>query len=106
VEPGPRPRPVGARRRDRKITALDAGADDYVTKPFATGEFLARLRALLRSRKGAAESPARLSFGDLVIDLAAHTVTRLGADAKLIRKEFDVLALLAQHADRLPTSNC
>lgn len=86
-----------------KIAALDAGADDYVTKPFATGELLARLRALLRSRKPATEEKSVLTFGDLVIDLAAHTVTRAGADARLTRKEFDVLALLAQHAGRLVT---
>ena len=86
-----------------KIGALDAGADDYVTKPFATGELLARLRALLRSRKPATGEKSVLAFGDLVIDLAPHTVTRAGVDAKLTRKEFDVLALLAQHAGRLVT---
>ena len=86
-----------------KIAALDAGADDYVTKPFATGELLARLRALLRARKPPAEEKATLTFGDLVIDLAAHTVSRAGTDAKLTRKEFDVLALLARHAGRLVT---
>jgi DNA-binding response OmpR family regulator len=86
-----------------KVAALDAGADDYVTKPFATGELLARLRALLRSRKPAAEEAARLTFDDLIIDLAAHSVTRADTDAKLTRKEFEVLALLAQHAGRLVT---
>ncbi len=85
-----------------KVAALDAGADDYVTKPFATGELLARLRALLRARKPA-EERARLAFGDLTIDLAAHTVTRAGLEVKLTRKEFDVLALLARHAGRLVT---
>lgn len=86
-----------------KIAALDAGADDYVTKPFATGELLARLRALLRSRKPSAEEKSVLTFGDLTIDLAAHHVTRAGVDTKLTGKEFDVLALLAQHAGRLVT---
>jgi two-component system KDP operon response regulator KdpE len=86
-----------------KIAALDAGADDYVAKPFATGELLARLRALLRGRKPAAEEKSVLTFGDVVIDLAAHTVTHAGTDAKLTRKEFEVLALLAQHAGRLVT---
>lgn len=85
-----------------KIAALDAGADDYVTKPFATGELLARLRALLRARKPAEGRPV-LAFGDLAIDLAAHTVARAGVDARLTRKEFDVLALLARHAGRLVT---
>lgn len=86
-----------------KVAALDAGADDYVTKPFATGELLARLRALLRSRKPAASDKPVLAFGDLVIDLAAHTVARAGVDAKLTRKEFEVLSILAQHAGRLVT---
>jgi two-component system KDP operon response regulator KdpE len=86
-----------------KIAALDAGADDYVTKPFATGELLARLRALLRSRKPTAAERAVLTFGTLTIDFAAHTVSQAGVDAKLTRKEFEVLALLAQHAGRLVT---
>jgi two-component system KDP operon response regulator KdpE len=86
-----------------KITALDAGADDYVTKPFATGELLARLRALVRARKPATEEKSILTFGDLVVDLAAHTVSRASVEAKLTRKEFDVLALLARHAGRLVT---
>ncbi|HWA42382.1 MAG TPA: response regulator [Hypericibacter adhaerens] len=86
-----------------KIAALDAGADDYVTKPFATGELLARLRALLRSRRPAETDRAVLTFGDLVIDQAAHTVTRGGVEVRLTRKEFDVLALLARHAGRLVT---
>lgn len=86
-----------------KIAALDAGADDYVTKPFATGELLARLRALLRSRKTATADKAVFTAGDLSIDFAAHTVSRAGVDAKLTRKEFEVLALLAHHAGRLVT---
>jgi two-component system KDP operon response regulator KdpE len=86
-----------------KIAALDAGANDYVTKPFASGELLVRLRALLRSRKPAAEEVSGLTFGDLTIDLAAHTVTPGARDAKLTRKEFDVLALIARHAGRLVT---
>jgi two-component system KDP operon response regulator KdpE len=86
-----------------KIAALDAGADDYVTKPFATGELLARLRALLRSRKPAAEERSLLIFGDLAINFAAHTVTRGGVEARLTRREFEVLSLLARHAGRLVT---
>ncbi|HWA17389.1 MAG TPA: response regulator [Devosia sp.] len=86
-----------------KIAALDAGADDYVTKPFATGELLARLRALLRSRKPQSTDKAMLAFDDLTVDLAAHVVSRAGADARLTRKEFEVLALLARHAGRLVT---
>jgi two-component system KDP operon response regulator KdpE len=86
-----------------KIAALDAGADDYVTKPFATGELLARLRALLRARKPATAEKSVVTFGDLVIDLAAHQVSRAGVDAKLTRKEFEILSILAQHAGRLVT---
>ncbi len=86
-----------------KIAALDAGADDYVTKPFATGELLARLRALLRARRPQSVETSALRFEDIIIDFAAHTVTRGGANVGLTRKEFDVLALLARHAGRLVT---
>ncbi|BAT58463.1 KDP operon transcriptional regulatory protein KdpE [Variibacter gotjawalensis] len=86
-----------------KIAALDAGADDYVTKPFATGELMARLRALLRSRKGREQERATLTAGDLTIDLAARRVSRGETEIKLTRKEYDVLALMARHAGRLVT---
>lgn len=86
-----------------KIAALDAGADDYVTKPFATGELLARIRALLRSRKAPETEKTNIVAGDLSIDLAAHLVRVAGAEVKLTRKEFDVLALLARYAGRLVT---
>lgn len=86
-----------------KIAALDAGADDYVTKPFATGELLARIRALLRNRKAPEAERSNIIIGDLSIDLAAHVVRVNGTEAKLTRKEFDVLALLARHAGRLVT---
>ncbi len=86
-----------------KIAALDAGADDYVTKPFATGELLARVRALLRNRKPPETEKANIVVGKLSIDLAAHVVRLGGAEVRLTRKEFDVLALLARHAGRLVT---
>lgn len=86
-----------------KIAALDAGADDYVTKPFATGELLARLRALLRARKAPPSERSSLTVGPIVVDLAAHLVTRDGADVRLTRKEFEVLAFLARFAGRLVT---
>jgi two-component system KDP operon response regulator KdpE len=86
-----------------KIAALDAGADDYVTKPFSSGELLARLRALVRSRRPAdAETPA-VAIGPLVVDLARRLVTLDGAEVKLTRKEYDVLALLTRHRGRLVT---
>ena len=86
-----------------KIAALDAGADDYVTKPFATGELLARVRALLRNRRAPDSERSNIVVGALAVDLAAHAVTVGGAEIKLTRKEFDVLALLARHAGRLVT---
>lgn len=84
-----------------KIAALDAGANDYVTKPFATGELLARLRALLRSKKSGKIEAVQLIFGALLIDLAKHTVSIDGRDVKLTKKEFEVLAFLGKHAGRL-----
>lgn len=86
-----------------KIAALDAGADDYVTKPFATGELLARLRALTRNRRAPDSEQAAISIGPLVVDLARRAVLLDGADVRLTRKEYDVLALLARYAGRLVT---
>lgn len=84
-----------------KIAALDAGADDYVTKPFSTGELLARLRALLRSRGERSAEPAAIQIGGLGIDLASRTLSVDGQAVKLTRKEFDVVALLARNAGKL-----
>jgi DNA-binding response OmpR family regulator len=84
-----------------KIAALDAGADDYVTKPFATGELMARLRVLLRRRDAGRSEPAEIRVGGLAINLASRGVSVDGAEVRLTRKEFDVLALLARHAGRL-----
>lgn len=81
-----------------KIIGLDSGADDYLTKPFEGSELLARVRALLR-RPGILNSE-HIKFGDLIIDLAAHTVQRAGVDLGLNRKEFAVLAFLAQNPNR------
>jgi two-component system KDP operon response regulator KdpE len=85
-----------------KVRALDAGADDYVTKPFGTEELLARLRAILRRSADAGASP-QVSVGDLVIDLADRRVTRSGAAVHLTPIEFDLLRVLAQHRGRLVT---
>jgi two-component system KDP operon response regulator KdpE len=82
-----------------KVAALDAGADDFVTKPFSTPELLARIRAALRRTPAARGSPARLKFGELSIDFGARTVVRGGESAHLTPKEFEVLRYLTQHAN-------
>ncbi len=84
-----------------KVRALDAGADDYLTKPFGTDELLARLRALMR-RSGDAGQPV-ISLGDLSIDVAGHTVMRAGDEIHLTPLEFDILRVLALHAGKLVT---
>ena len=84
---------------DAKVETLRAGADDYVTKPFAFEELLARVEALVR-RPRAIVSP-RITVGDLVVDLAAREVTRAGRPVELTPKEFLVLEYLARHAGRV-----
>jgi DNA-binding response OmpR family regulator len=79
-----------------RIRGLDAGADDYLVKPFAFGELLARLRALVR--RGVSERPAVLSVGDVELDPAAHTVTRGGSLVGLSVREFSLLEFLMRHA--------
>jgi two-component system OmpR family response regulator len=79
-----------------RIRGLDAGADDYLVKPFAFGELLARLRALVR--RGASERPAVLTVGDVELDPAAHTVTRDGSPVDLSVREFSLLEFLMRHA--------
>ncbi len=85
-----------------KVAALDAGADDYVTKPFSTVELLARLRAAQRRAQPREES-AVFSHAGLVVDLIARTVTRDGADVKLTATEWSLLSLLIRHAGRILT---
>jgi len=86
-----------------KVKALDAGANDYVTKPFGIQELMARLRVLLRSRPGEPEAPQRYDDGRLAIDLARREVTLDGQPLPLTRKEYAVLALLLRHAGRVVT---
>ncbi|EYT64061.1 MULTISPECIES: response regulator transcription factor [Curtobacterium] len=78
-----------------QVEALDAGADDYVTKPFSHPVLVARLRALVR--RGARERPTVLTLGDLVVDPAARTVARGGTQVELTSREFAVLEYLARH---------
>jgi two-component system KDP operon response regulator KdpE len=85
-----------------KVRALDAGADDYVTKPFGTDELLARLRALLRRSVDVGGTP-QLKIGELVIDISDRLVTRDGKVVHLTPIEFDLLRVLAQHQGRLVT---
>ncbi|MGH8311447.1 MAG: response regulator [Steroidobacteraceae bacterium] len=85
-----------------KVRALDAGANDYVVKPFGMPEFVARLRAALRSQHPAAAAPI-YKVGDLELDIARHRVAVAGTPVKLSRREFDLLALLAAYPGRVMT---
>lgn len=87
-----------------KILALDTGADDYVTKPFSAGVLVARVGALLRRARSVAQVPEPVELGDLRIDFAGHSVTRGGERVALTKTEFDILAMLAAHPDRVVTS--
>jgi len=85
-----------------KIAALDAGADDFVTKPFATGELLARMRAAMR-RSRPREEVAVFSRDGLAVDLSARTVSRDGCEIRLTATEWAILSLLIRHAGRILT---
>ncbi|WP_322410605.1 response regulator [Microbacterium invictum] len=85
-----------------KVDALDAGADDYVTKPFQIDELLARLRALSRRRGGAASEPMVI-FGDVTVDLSARAVTRAGTRVHLTPTEWRMLEFLARNPGALVT---
>ncbi|PSM16313.1 response regulator transcription factor [Nitratireductor sp. StC3] len=88
---------------EEKVAALDAGANDYVVKPFGIAEMLARVRALLRSVSGGTAPETEILRRDLRIDLARHEVALAGEPLRLTRKEFDLLALLARNAGRIVT---
>jgi two-component system KDP operon response regulator KdpE len=90
---------------DRKVAALDGGADDYVTKPFGMAELEARIRAALRHGKGEPEEqvPANVSLGLLEIDLVHHEARLQGVAVALTAKEFEVLSFLARHVGRTCT---
>jgi two-component system KDP operon response regulator KdpE len=85
-----------------KIAALDAGADDFVTKPFHGGELLARMRAAMRHR-ATREEPSVFKSGDLVIDLASRQVKRRREEVKLTATEYSLLRLLTRHAGKVLT---
>lgn len=85
-----------------KVEALDAGAQDYVVKPFGVKEFLARVRGLLRDRSTGAV-PSVLIIGPLKVDAADHSASMDGAPLHLTRREFDLLWMLVSHRGRLVT---
>ncbi|WP_243062816.1 response regulator [Humibacter sp. RRB41] len=85
-----------------KVDALDRGADDYVTKPFATDELLARIRALVRRMPTADDEP-RVAFADVIVDLATRRVTRADSPVRLTPTEWRILELLVRNPDRLIT---
>ena len=87
---------------EQKIVALDAGADDYLTKPFGIGELLARVRVAARRRAGPAED-ARFAFGDVVVDLANRTVLKAGAAIHLTPIEYRLLTTLIAEAGKVLT---
>ena len=86
-----------------RVAGLDAGADDYVTKPFSTPELLARVRVALRRRRDDDRDDAVLTVGDLVVDIPRHTVNVAGRAVDLTPKEFGFLALLARQPGRVLT---
>jgi two-component system KDP operon response regulator KdpE len=95
---------LSARMQERsKIQALDTGADDYVTKPFAIGELLARVRAALRHAVRTASGLPTLRFGDAVVDLEHRRASRANEDVHLTPIEFRLLATLAKHLGMVVT---
>jgi two-component system response regulator MtrA len=83
------------------VVGLEAGADDYVRKPFDLPELIARIRAALRRAGTTADEETELGIGNLVIDIAGRTVTRDGTDIPLTRTEFDLLIELVRHAGQV-----
>ena len=97
---------LSARGQERdKVTALDAGADDYVSKPFSAGELLARIRVALRHTAGASHegSEAAFTVGDLQVDLLRRHVSVRGKDVRLTPIEYKLLATLVKHAGKVVT---
>jgi two-component system, OmpR family, KDP operon response regulator KdpE len=89
-------------QESKKVAALDAGADDYVTKPFGMDELLARLRAAVRRASPAPDEPV-VATDDFTVDLADKRVTRAGQDIRLTPTEWQLLEVLVRHAGRLVT---
>jgi two-component system KDP operon response regulator KdpE len=95
---------LSARTQERtKIDALDAGANDYITKPFGVGELLARVRVALRHRAGSSPGGKALRFGEVVVDLDRRSAARGGEPLHLTPIEFRLLATLARHLGMVVT---
>jgi len=91
-------------REDDKVAALDAGADDYLTKPFGVNELLARMRVALRhAQQQGVPAASTFEFGTLLIDLVRREVTRAGSEVHLTPTEYKMLVLLAQNAGKVLT---
>ena len=84
-----------------KVTGLDSGADDYLTKPFVFEELLARIRAILRKKEG--KAPTVLQIDDLILDLLSHKVTRSGKEIPLTAKEYSLLEYLMRNSGNIVT---
>jgi two-component system KDP operon response regulator KdpE len=85
-----------------KVAALDAGADDYLTKPFGSSELTARLRAILRRVVDESE-PSSITFGDIEVNLAVRTVKKAGVEVRLTAKEYAMVRLLVIHRGKVVT---
>jgi two-component system KDP operon response regulator KdpE len=95
---------LSVKGQDRaKVEALDAGADDYVTKPFSMNELLARIRAQLRRTPAIEAVQHMIQTGDFEIDIDAHSVKVAGREVHLTPKEFELLLFLARHPDKVVT---
>ena len=88
-------------KEQQKVEALDAGADDYVTKPFGMNELLARVRATLRRVPADNEADPVIEIGDFRIDTAAHKVTVKGSEVRLTPKEFELLVFMARRPGKV-----
>lgn len=86
-----------------KVEALDAGADDYITKPFGMEELLARVRVVLRRAPASVPEAQLLEIGDFIVDLEARRLTVRGTELHLTPKEYDLLVYLLRHADKVLT---
>ena len=84
-----------------KVFGLDSGADDYLTKPFAIEELMARIRAVLRRKNPTVQTEGLLTFGDLTIDTQAYKVTFSGQDVPLTKKELELLTLFLEHPNHV-----